>query len=258
AIFASLFLYCAGLLNNDFFDLAEDRRQRPSRPLPSGLVKPSTVILVAIILTLLGMASAFFAGGRQGLIVAAILAGSIFLYNVGGKRLAVIGAICMGMCRGLSVLLGACALGQPIFDSSLPPAVIFAVSETLYIAAVTVIAARETIAGPVGVARLLPVAAIIAWLAAFHVSFMLILVTNVVTVAIDILAAGWVISCCRQLKTADPAVVQRTIGKLIRVLLLVQAGVAAATGVWEGYVVAGVLLAFWPLSAVASRKFYAS
>src|SRR6516225_6836668 len=55
AIGASLCLYCHGLLVNDLADLAEDRRERPSRPLPSGAANVRTVLVVAIVLALVAL-----------------------------------------------------------------------------------------------------------------------------------------------------------------------------------------------------------
>src|SRR5260221_228220 len=46
AIGASVCFYAGGLLLNDLADLAEDRRERPSRPLPSGAASPWTVEFV--------------------------------------------------------------------------------------------------------------------------------------------------------------------------------------------------------------------
>ena len=43
----SLLLYAAGLLWNDYFDFAEDLRDRPDRPLPSGRVHPRIAGVVA-------------------------------------------------------------------------------------------------------------------------------------------------------------------------------------------------------------------
>ena len=48
AMAVSLLLYGAGLLQNDYFDLPEDRRERPRRPLPSGAVRPVYAIAVAV------------------------------------------------------------------------------------------------------------------------------------------------------------------------------------------------------------------
>src|SRR4051812_42314353 len=37
-LLASGLLYCAGMVWNDFFDIEQDRRERPFRPIPSGNV----------------------------------------------------------------------------------------------------------------------------------------------------------------------------------------------------------------------------
>jgi hypothetical protein len=55
----------------------------------------------------------------------------------------------------------------------------------------------------------------------------------------------------------QPGDVQRTIGRLIRALLLMQAAAAAIMGL-PGWIVAAVLLIFWPLSAIVGKRFYAS
>src|SRR5262245_28722487 len=39
-LLASACLYSAGMVWNDYFDLEQDRRERPFRPLPSGRIPP--------------------------------------------------------------------------------------------------------------------------------------------------------------------------------------------------------------------------
>src|SRR5436305_949255 len=43
---ASTLLYWSGMIWNDYFDLDEDRRERPSRPLACGLVSVRTAVLL--------------------------------------------------------------------------------------------------------------------------------------------------------------------------------------------------------------------
>ena len=54
AVGASVCFYAAGLLDNDLADLAEDRAERPARPLPSGAASPRAVRGAAGLLTVLG------------------------------------------------------------------------------------------------------------------------------------------------------------------------------------------------------------
>ncbi len=48
-------LYLVGLVLNDLFDLATDRRERPNRPLPSGRIAPWQAMLAAIVLLVAGV-----------------------------------------------------------------------------------------------------------------------------------------------------------------------------------------------------------
>src|SRR5262245_32564273 len=59
---ASAFLYSAGMVLNDVFDLEEDRRDRPFRPLPSGRVIRKTAIVLGVSLLAAGLLFACVAG----------------------------------------------------------------------------------------------------------------------------------------------------------------------------------------------------
>jgi 4-hydroxybenzoate polyprenyltransferase len=104
---ASGCLYSAGMVWNDFFDVEQDRRERPFRPIPSGRVSRSAAGAIGAVLILLGL---LFAGlvqedNGQGIVIAGILVAAILLYDAWLKR-TVLGPIAMGSCRFLNVLLG--------------------------------------------------------------------------------------------------------------------------------------------------------
>jgi 4-hydroxybenzoate polyprenyltransferase len=108
---ASACLYSAGMVWNDFFDVEEDRRQRPFRPIPSGRILRSTAGWLGAFLLLLGLglaAGSTIHAGWQPLLVAVPLAGCILLYDAWLKRTWV-GPLAMGACRFLNVLLGTSA-----------------------------------------------------------------------------------------------------------------------------------------------------
>ena len=102
ALCASLCLYAAGLLLNDWRDAPIDARERPSRPIPSGRVRRRAVGLAGLALLALGV---LFAWG--GWPTAAALAAAILLYDLGAKDVPGLGVAVMGLCRALNVLLGA-------------------------------------------------------------------------------------------------------------------------------------------------------
>jgi 4-hydroxybenzoate polyprenyltransferase len=108
---ASGCLYLAGMVWNDVFDLDEDRRDRPFRPLPSGRIAVRTAGLLAGALTLAGVGFAF-AAGSPGLGIA--LAVAVLLYDAWLKRTP-LGPVAMAACRFLNVLLGLSAIPADAF-----------------------------------------------------------------------------------------------------------------------------------------------
>ena len=101
---ASACLYCSGMVWNDYFDVEQDRRERPFRPIPSGRVSPRQAMLFASALMGAGIALAFLAG-TTSFVVSLFLAVAILLYDCWLKRFWA-GPIGMGLCRFLNVMLG--------------------------------------------------------------------------------------------------------------------------------------------------------
>ncbi len=152
---ASLCLYSAGLLFNDFFDAKVDTLERPMRPIPSGRISRRSVGILASLLMLLGI---LLAGKAWP--VALVLAALILVYDGGLKKIPFVGILTMGSCRGANILLGsACASGWTLTafvkfsDYWLLPAYF-----TLYIFLVSLIARREAEAN--ARPRLLPLIAL--------------------------------------------------------------------------------------------------
>jgi 4-hydroxybenzoate polyprenyltransferase len=104
---ASACLYMAGMVLNDFFDIAQDRRERPFRPLPSGRIHRITAGLLGVALLALGVLFSWGAGEHSAL-VAVLLASCILAYDGIMKR-TWLGPLFMGGCRFLNVLLACSA-----------------------------------------------------------------------------------------------------------------------------------------------------
>jgi len=255
-IAASLLLYISGLFFNDYFDREEDARDRPTRPIPSGRVKAGSVLAVAVVLMLIAIIAASLAG-LYCAFAAGALAVLILLYSIGGKCVPVIGPLNMGLCRGLSLLLGAAAVLQvDVFGSSV--IVIAALGITFYIAAVTRIAAKETEETDkrdVPVSLMILIALFFAgiYIEGWPIKLPLFGASLVTAFA----AFAWIMINSIRVAAASPEALQKIIGNLIRGLLLIEAGLAV-TVYWQGLVAAAVLVAFFPLSSLAARKFYAS
>lgn len=99
---ASGCLYLAGMVWNDVFDVAEDTRDRPFRPIPSKRVTIRTASILGSLLIFAGLGFAILAGA---VVIGIILACAVLLYDAWLKRTP-LGPVAMAACRFLNVLLG--------------------------------------------------------------------------------------------------------------------------------------------------------
>lgn len=140
---ASACLYMAGMAWNDIFDFETDAKERPDRPLPSGMLGLTQGFLLAGILTIAGLMLAMVAG-LHSFLVAAVLLVCILLYDGGMKHLEGVGPVVMGACRGANLLLGMTAhshFPDHLSDARcwLPPVLL-----VLYTAFITLLATVES------------------------------------------------------------------------------------------------------------------
>src|SRR5262249_13583429 len=104
------------------FDLAEDRKARAFRPLPSGRVRTSTAIALGVVLLAGGLALAGTAGvlaqeewNHEPLVYAVGIVAGVMIYDGGAKRTAV-GPVAMAGCRFLNVLFGLSLIPEAALD----------------------------------------------------------------------------------------------------------------------------------------------
>ncbi|MEI7782204.1 MAG: UbiA family prenyltransferase, partial [Planctomycetota bacterium] len=142
AIAASLCFYAAGMVLNDVFDVEVDRRERPERPLPSGLVALGTAARVGNGLLAMGgvfaCATAFLSGHAAVALVGAALTAAIWIYDRQAKA-TILGPAVMGSCRSLNWLLGMTAAGGP----TAPYEWLLPIGMGLYVAGITLFARDE-------------------------------------------------------------------------------------------------------------------
>jgi len=106
---SSVCLYWSGMVFNDVFDLEQDQRERPGRPIPAGDVSKSAAIWFGLVLILVGNAAASLVG-QSSLLIALCLTLAIILYDGPLKR-TVMGPVAMGSCRFLNMMLAASSIG---------------------------------------------------------------------------------------------------------------------------------------------------
>ncbi|HWZ36017.1 MAG TPA: UbiA-like protein EboC [Mucilaginibacter sp.] len=98
-------LYGGGIVFNDVFDAELDKKERPERAIPSGLVTLREATFLGAFLLLWGIGFAFSYSNHAGLLAVAI-AFFALLYNKVSKHYPFVGPLNMGLCRGLNLLLG--------------------------------------------------------------------------------------------------------------------------------------------------------
>ena len=139
-IMASSFLYSAGMILNDYFDLNEDRLLRPERPLPSGRIKAASALKAGLAFILLGNLFAL-AAGIVSFFISLVLSLLIFTYDGMTKRHPVIGPLNMGGCRYFNLLLGLSVVDLKPFFALIPLLML------IYIFGVTFLSRMEAVGG---------------------------------------------------------------------------------------------------------------
>lgn len=259
---ACLCLYAAGLLGNDYFDRDEDARMRSERPIPSGAVRPRTVLAAAIALTAAAIVLSLPAG-TAGIAAVGALSLAVWIYNAGAKRHALAGPVVMGSCRGLSLIAGVASQAPCALLAARPLLAVLGL--TLLVTAITIISRRETDAAPrIGFKLAFPPAALLFTLVPLNLlrwegftpsypagaNGFLLLTTA--------MAVVWPALWCGLLAgRPSAALVRNSVGALIRGIVLLQAALCAGNGI-PGELVALALLFAFLLSTWVGKWFSGS
>lgn len=134
-------LYSGGIILNDVFDAELDAKERPERPIPSGLVSKKAATIFGGICFFIGIFSAGLYHSSSQYLAAAIMV-CCLVYNKFLKHSAIFGPVNMGLCRGLNLLLGI-----SIIPSEIQHWWFLAIAPIIYIAAITMISRGEVHGG---------------------------------------------------------------------------------------------------------------
>lgn len=147
-LIAGMLLYSAGMVLNDLFDLDQDRRERPERPLPSGRISLGMARILGFGLLIAGVVAAAIVGwvasSPRTTVLALLLAGAIVSYDIGLKR-TVLGGPMMGACRGLNLLMAMSTVSATNSLSFPPAGLAFALGITVYVCGITWFARTEAV-----------------------------------------------------------------------------------------------------------------
>jgi 4-hydroxybenzoate polyprenyltransferase len=134
---ASAALYSGGIALNDYFDLERDKKERPKRVLPSGVIKPIWALIIGIILLAGGAVYGFSISINAG-IICSLIALSAFLYDSLFKKWFITACVFMALCRALNWEIGLSVGGRAPGEFIIFPIIIF-----VYIAILTGLARLE-------------------------------------------------------------------------------------------------------------------
>ncbi|MBO9572247.1 MAG: UbiA-like protein EboC [Chitinophagaceae bacterium] len=145
-VLSTIGLYGGGVVLNDVFDAELDKKERPERPIPTGLISKRSAAVFGIILLLIGIAAAALTEPTNIIsapaIIATVIAFAAVIYDKWMKHNAFFGPLNMGICRGLNLLLGISITSYALHEFWH-----LAIVPVVYIAAITMISRGEVHGG---------------------------------------------------------------------------------------------------------------
>lgn len=244
-VFSTIGLYSGGIILNDVFDAELDAKERPERPIPSGLISKKAATIFGGICFFIGI---FCAGlfSKESQYLAASIMICCLVYDKLLKHHAFFGPLNMGLCRGLNLLLGV-----SIINSELMNWWFLAIVPIVYIASITMISRGEVHGGSKkmlyfgGLLYLIVIASILTFAQ---------LKGNLLPAAVFVVAFAVMIFTPLWKAIQNP--IGPNIGKAVKggviALILMNAAWAAAFGVWP---VAIFIVSLLPVSILLSKAF---
>lgn len=225
--------YLGGMFLNDAFDRAIDARDRPSRPIPSGLVDANTVfalgfaLLLASVAALSASASAFGVASTPVVLSGLALSGMIIGYNWSHKGNP-LSPVTMGLCRLLTYVAAGLAA-----TALLSGALLYAAIMSLcYLIGLTYVAKQESFGSVRNLWPLLFLAAPIVY-GVLHAN------GPVAWIAVGAIAC-WILFSLSLLRGRRPVAIPRVVVSLIAGIALLDAMFLALSGRTTAAPVAGL------------------
>lgn len=134
-------LYIAGIVLNDYFDIEIDKKERPSRPLPSGKISKGYALTIAIVALLIANIIALIVGPIS-LAISLALTLLIIAYDYQLKY-SVLGPFAMGGTRSLNVIFGASPVLLYTDNHSVAIVAAAAASLFFYVSSITILSKKE-------------------------------------------------------------------------------------------------------------------
>ncbi|SMC63676.1 UbiA-like protein EboC [Pedobacter africanus] len=238
-------LYSGGIIMNDVFDAELDAKERPERPIPSGLVSKKAATLFGGVFFFIGIFAAGLYNPASQYLAAAIMI-SCLVYDRFLKHNAFFGPLNMGLCRGLNLLLGI-----SIIPSAIQQWWFLALVPVIYIASITMVSRGEVHGGS---KKMLYFAAFLYAVVLACILFFAARQGHLLPTSIFV--AGFALMIFIPLIRAMQNPIGKNIGKAVKAgviaLILMNAAWASAFGVWH---VALFIVILLPVSLLLGKAF---
>jgi 4-hydroxybenzoate polyprenyltransferase len=234
---SSALLYISGIVFNDYFDIESDRKERPSRPLPSGKIKKENALLLAFLTLAAGNIIPLVTVGPASLIFSGSLSAIILAYNYRLKTHAVAGTLAMATARFFNVILGA----SPVLVTALftDGSVAFADVQNLTLASASLFAyivaimtlSRKEVAGTAGKQNLAAIGIVFGLVIVIGVGGYLIGFQSVFLLFLLVFAAIMILTFRRYLRTSTtpPESIQKAIRNMVTSIVILDSVFVAGT-----------------------------
>jgi 4-hydroxybenzoate polyprenyltransferase len=253
----SSLLYMTGIVLNDYFDIEIDKKERPTRPLPSGNVSKRKALIIAISSTIAANVISL-AISWMSFVFTLILTAIIIAYDSHLKHKTITGPITMSLARFVNVILGASPAFPMLLLSKESITMLLFIATTLfiYILSISILSKKEVSGKVTRLNIIFSFAIVFVVITSISIAGLIGIFQTVVFVNLALFSAVMIItliSIVRGHANLGPVYIQNSIrNMIISIIILDSAFVSGIIGLQYGL---ATLLLTIP-SILLARKLY--
>jgi len=253
----SSLLYMTGIVLNDYFDIEIDKKERPTRPLPSGNVSKRKALIIAISSTIAANVISL-AISWMSFVFALILTAIIIAYDSRLKHKTITGPVTMSLARFVNVILGASPAFPMLLLSRESITMLLFIATTLfiYILSISILSKKEVSGKVTRLNIIFSFAIVFVVITSISIAGLIGIFQTVVFVNLALFSAVMIITLISVLRghaSLGPVYIQNSIrNMIISIIILDSAFVSGIIGLQYGL---ATLLLTIP-SILLARKLY--
>jgi 4-hydroxybenzoate polyprenyltransferase len=246
-----------GIVLNDYFDIEIDKKERPTRPLPSGNVSKRKALIIAISSTIAANVISL-AISWMSVVFTLILTAIIIAYDSHLKHKTIIGPITMSLARFVNVILGASPAFPMLLLSKESITMLLFIATTLfiYILSISILSKKEVSGKVTRLNIIFSFAIVFVVITSISIAGLIGIFQTVVFVNLALFSAVMIITLISILRghaSLSPVYIQNSIrNMIISIIILDSAFVSGIIGLQYGL---ATLLLTIP-SILLARKHY--